>query len=135
MLMKRLVSLAWGVRAGQALARRATCPATTARLLMRLRHVRRAQAGLRRPDARSHEYGFLVGVLIDTATLRRAEFFARRWQVSVHEVLIAQGWVSEPDYVDALADYLKMTTVAGKTLRAAFPPMYSPMAQGRQRHA
>ena len=93
---------------------------------MRLRHVRRAQVGLRRPDARSHEYGFLVGALIDTATLRRAEFFARRWQVSVHEVLIAQGWVSEPDYVRALAEHLKMTTVAGKTLRAAFPSASSP---------
>ncbi|MET0568192.1 MAG: hypothetical protein ABWZ74_03865, partial [Hyphomicrobiaceae bacterium] len=80
--------------------------------------------------------GFLVGALIDTSTLRRAEFFARRWQVSVHEVLITQGWVSEPDYVHALAGHLKMTAVAGKTLRAAFPSASSPpMAQGRQRHA
>jgi cellulose synthase/poly-beta-1,6-N-acetylglucosamine synthase-like glycosyltransferase len=53
-------------------------------------------------EAPEGEYAFLVGRAIDAATLRRAEHMAREWAVLPHEVLIAQGWIDEREYVAAL---------------------------------
>lgn len=94
---------------------------------MRLRHVRDVRApGHTGGRALEGEYVFLVGRLIDAATLLRAEGLARSWQVPVHEVLIAQGWVAERDYVRALAERLGMAVVAGEGLSVAFPSASSP---------
>lgn len=53
-----------------------------------------------------HEYAFLVGALLDPATLRDAETEALDCGVATHEVLLARGLVSEPDYAAALAHRL-----------------------------
>ena len=72
-------------------------------ILARIRGV--AQRVRRRADRRSHpdEYAFLVGRLLDQATLDRAEREARQSGVATHAVLIASGWVSQADYAAALA--------------------------------
>jgi cellulose synthase/poly-beta-1,6-N-acetylglucosamine synthase-like glycosyltransferase len=57
-------------------------------------------------DAVSSDYGFLLGSLVDQATLERAEALAERWGVHPHEVLIATGWVGAEDYARALAEHL-----------------------------
>ncbi len=73
-------------------------------ILARLRSVRqrigRFQGGT--VDAPESEYAFLVGRVIDAATLGRAERMARAWAVLPHEVMIALGWVDEREYVAAL---------------------------------
>jgi len=113
MLLKRLASLAWSFQAGQAPVRgvravRRQPPGLLTRLrqagggdVLRAGSIEVLRAG--HTESAGH-YSFLVGRLIDAATLRRAEFFARRWRTPVHEVLIAQGWVGERDYVRALAE-------------------------------
>ncbi len=53
-------------------------------------------------DAPESEYAFLVGRVIDAATLGRAERMAQAWAVLPHEVMIALGWVDEREYVAAL---------------------------------
>jgi hypothetical protein len=53
-------------------------------------------------DAPESEYAFLVGRVIDAATLGRAERIAQAWAVLPHEVMIALGWVDEREYVAAL---------------------------------
>jgi glycosyltransferase XagB len=55
---------------------------------------------------RTHEYTFLVGRLMDHATLERAEREAERTHVAIHAVLLAAGWVSQADYAAALARVL-----------------------------
>jgi glycosyltransferase involved in cell wall biosynthesis len=49
------------------------------------------------------EYDFLVGHLIDAATLTRAKELAARANVHPHDVLIANGWIKADDYYEALA--------------------------------
>jgi cellulose synthase/poly-beta-1,6-N-acetylglucosamine synthase-like glycosyltransferase len=71
---------------------------------------RRAQPA-RAPPA-PHEYAFLVGPLIDAATLQRAEAEALDCGVTTHEVLLAAGWVSQDDYAAALARKLGVQVVA-----------------------
>jgi hypothetical protein len=53
-----------------------------------------------RPES---EYDFLVGRLIDAATLARAKEIAARANVLPHDVLIANGWIKADDYYEALA--------------------------------
>ncbi|HLC08361.1 MAG TPA: hypothetical protein VJK06_03665, partial [Methyloceanibacter sp.] len=55
---------------------------------------------LQRPQS---EYEFLVGHLIDTATLARAMEIAARTNVHPHDVLIANGWIKADEYYQALA--------------------------------
>ena len=69
------------------------------------------QPRLHTPPA-PHEYGFLVGPLIDAATLRRAEAEALDCGVATHEVLLAAGWMSQEDYAAALAQKLNAPVVA-----------------------
>ncbi|MFM9848148.1 MAG: glycosyltransferase [Hyphomicrobiaceae bacterium] len=86
------------------------------------------------------EYGFLLSRLIDAATLRRARALAANGAVSTHEVLISNGWVSEADYVSAVADHVGMPAVDGAPLAelspsASYPPWPSVMAgifEGRE---
>jgi hypothetical protein len=63
-------------------------------------------------QAFEHPYAFLVGALIDRATLERAEAEARRCGVAVHDVLLAAGWISESGYAAALAQWLGLPLVA-----------------------
>ena len=50
-----------------------------------------------------HEYAFLIGSLLDHATLEQAEREAALSGVTTHAVLIASGWISQPGYAAALA--------------------------------
>ena len=43
------------------------------------------------------------GTLVDAATLERAVRLAKRWDVTPHDVLMANGWVRPDDYYRALA--------------------------------
>lgn len=43
------------------------------------------------------------GTLVDAATLERAVGLAQRWNVTPHDVLMANGWVRPNDYYRALA--------------------------------
>jgi hypothetical protein len=52
------------------------------------------------------ECAFLVGRLLDRATLDRAQHEARQSGVATHAVLIASGWISQADYAAALAQGL-----------------------------
>lgn len=99
----------------------------SAGILARLRRVRQhrsAGAQVRPPDG---EYAFLLHRHLDAASLRRAEVIARAWRVALHEALIVLGWVSEEDYVRALAQHLGLQVVdrrrpaAPRTL-TAYPP-------------
>ncbi|MCB1442462.1 MAG: glycosyltransferase [Methyloceanibacter sp.] len=56
------------------------------------------------PLSAAVEYGFLLGTHIDHATLSRACAVAREWGVYPHEVLIAEGRITEDSYVQALAE-------------------------------
>lgn len=51
----------------------------------------------------SNEYEFVSGTLVDAATLERAVGLAQQWNVTPHDVLIANGWVRPNDYYRALA--------------------------------
>jgi cellulose synthase/poly-beta-1,6-N-acetylglucosamine synthase-like glycosyltransferase len=64
------------------------------------------------PPPAPHEYAFLVGPLIDQATLGWAEAEALDCGVATHEVLLAAGWVSQDDYAAALAHKLGVPVVA-----------------------
>ena len=44
------------------------------------------------------EYAFLLGRLVDQATLSRACALADMWGVPPHDVLIAKGWIVAEDY-------------------------------------
>jgi cellulose synthase/poly-beta-1,6-N-acetylglucosamine synthase-like glycosyltransferase len=50
-----------------------------------------------------HEYDFVNGTLVDAATLERAVGLARRWNVTPHDVLLANGWIRPGAYYRALA--------------------------------
>src|SRR5262245_39348683 len=52
------------------------------------------------------EYAFLVGRLLDAATLERARHEARQSGVATHTVLIASGWIGQAEYARALAQAL-----------------------------
>ena len=68
------------------------------------RHAESAWArGWAEPTSRPSDYAFLVDHLVDRATLHRAEALAKKWGVLPHTVMIANGWLSEPDYYRALA--------------------------------
>ncbi len=102
----------WGTRGGGrpaiAFARADSRPHTSA-------DAARRTAGRRPSPAialRAPEYAFLVGALIDPATLERAEAEARRCGVATHEVLLAAGWISQDDYAAALARWLGVPLVA-----------------------
>jgi hypothetical protein len=62
------------------------------------------------------EYGFLLGRHVNAATLSHACALAARWGVHPHDVLIANGWLSEDDYYRALAE------TAGLPFRAQLAP-------------
>jgi cellulose synthase/poly-beta-1,6-N-acetylglucosamine synthase-like glycosyltransferase len=55
------------------------------------------------PYSPPSDYSFLLDRLVDRATLHRAEALAKKWGVLPHAVLIANGWLSEPEYYRALA--------------------------------
>ncbi len=78
------------------------------------------------PDG--HEYGFLVGAVIDGAGLLEAEIAALDCGVATHEVLLASGRMSEPHYAALLARQLGVRAVfdsAGVALEdMAFRPAW-----------
>lgn len=79
------------------------------------------------------EYGFLLARLIDAATLRRARALAASTAVTTHDVLISNGWVSEADYVRAVAAHVGLPAVDGSPLAelspsASYPPWPSVIA-------
>ena len=51
-----------------------------------------------------HEYDFVNGTLVDEATLERAVGLARKWNVTPHDVLLANGWIRPRAYYRALAN-------------------------------
>ena len=55
------------------------------------------------PSGPLHEYDFVSGTLVDAATLERAIGLARRWNVTPHDVLLANGWIKPGAYYRALA--------------------------------
>jgi cellulose synthase/poly-beta-1,6-N-acetylglucosamine synthase-like glycosyltransferase len=59
------------------------------------------------------QYEFLVGRLIDQATLDRAAGLASTWGCAPHEVLLSCGWVSSERYCEALARHLGVPCLAG----------------------
>jgi len=75
-------------------------------ILARMRGV--AQPVGTRPEtaADPHEYAFLIGSLLDPATLQQAEREAVLSGVTTHAVLIASGCISQPGYTAALAQAL-----------------------------
>ncbi len=66
---------------------------------------RRRKARQDNSDSEASEYDFLVGRFISKATLDRATFLSTQWQVPIHQVLIACGWISQADYTRALAEF------------------------------
>ena len=58
------------------------------------------------------EYAFLAGTLIDAITLDHAEMEAAQCGVSVRDVLLATGRISQLDYAAALARWLGVPVVA-----------------------
>jgi len=77
--------------------------------------MRRAgqQASARpRPSHSEQQYSFLLGSLIDAATLERADAEARRCGVGLHDILLAAGWISEADYAAAVAGRLGVPLVS-----------------------
>ena len=71
-----------------------------------------ARSQSRLQPAETHEYAFLIGTLIDAATLLRAEAEALHCGVAAHEVLLAAGQVSQYDYAAALARQLGVPVVS-----------------------
>ena len=71
------------------------------------------------------EYHFLVGRLIDAATLTRASVLAARWGVHPHDVMIANGWLAEDDYYRALAGACGTPFKAGLTPSEAALPAHA----------
>lgn len=64
------------------------------------------------PGPAEHEYAFLVGTLIDRATLDRAAAEAAQCGVATHEVLLTTGQISQLDYAAALARRLGVPAVS-----------------------
>lgn len=69
------------------------------------------------------DYTFLCKRHIDVATLERAIDLALDSGVAVHDVLIALGWVSETDYVVALAGHLGLSVALASDI---LPPNSAP---------
>ena len=65
------------------------------------------------------EYGFLLGHSLDRATLSCACALAVQWGVEPHEVLIANGWLTEDVYYRALAEAAGLAFTADVTVREA----------------
>ncbi|NJO22676.1 MAG: hypothetical protein HC868_06690, partial [Sphingomonadales bacterium] len=102
-------------------------------ILARLRRVRQRRVSPAAALVPDNEYGFLLARLIDVATLRRARSLAACSAAPVHEVLISNGWVSESDYVRAIAARVGLPAVDGAPLAelspaASYPPWPSVMA-------
>lgn len=68
------------------------------------------------------EYDFLLGRHINAATLSHACVLADRWGVHPHQVLIANGWLTENDYYRALAEAAGLPFKAQVTVHDAIPP-------------
>ena len=134
MLVRRQAraAAAWTLGEAQS-ANRTALRQRPAGILARLRRVRQRRvipAAAAIPD---DEYAFLLARLIDAATLRRARTLAMRAGVPLHDVLIANGWVSEADYVRAIAAEVGLPAVDGAPLAelspsASYPPWPSVMA-------
>ena len=62
------------------------------------------------PYAPEHEYGFLAGTPVDQAMLGQAAAEASRCGVTLHEVLLAAGCISQLDYA-AAAPYALLLVV------------------------
>ncbi len=75
------------------------------------------QNGRRAPHDRAAEYEFLIGHVLDRETLRQAVATAQSWGVAPHDVLLAQGWISERAYVERLARHLGVGAL-GRALAA-----------------
>ena len=88
-------------------------PANPGSILARLRRVAQGIAPHGPAQAATGELVFLVGQLIDSATLERAEREAQRAGVSPLEVLLSHGWIESEAYVDALARHLGRPRVRG----------------------
>ena len=73
------------------------------------------------------EYGFLLDRYVDRAIFSCARALAAQWGVHPHEVLIANGWLAEDDYYQALAEAAGLPFKAQVTARdAALPAKASP---------
>lgn len=80
-------------------------------ILARMRRAGQRASSQRRLLSSNHEYAFLVGALIDRATLERAEAEAAQCGTTTHEVLLASGWIAQVDYASALARQLGIPLV------------------------
>ncbi len=81
-----------------------------------------AQLSARPSPSPEQDYHFLVGRLIDSATLARATAIAGRWGVHPHEVMIANGWIDSGDYYRALARACAVPFVAQLDPQEVAPP-------------
>jgi len=68
-------------------------------------------------DLTEAEYAFLVGNLLDRETLLQAIALSRQWGVAPHEVLIARDWITETNYVEALARHLGVRALSQIEIR------------------
>jgi cellulose synthase/poly-beta-1,6-N-acetylglucosamine synthase-like glycosyltransferase len=134
MLVRRQARAAAAWALGEARsANRTALRQSPAGILARLRRARQRRLLPAAAPLTDDDYGFLLGRLIDGATLRRAGFLATRWGVSTHEVLISTGWVLDADYVSALAAHVMLPAVEGRPLgelspSASYPPWPSVVA-------
>ena len=60
------------------------------------------------------EYGFLLDRYVDRAIFSCACALAAQWGVHPHEVLIANGWLAEDDYYQALAEAAGLKVVMNR---------------------
>jgi cellulose synthase/poly-beta-1,6-N-acetylglucosamine synthase-like glycosyltransferase len=85
-------------------------------ILARMRRLGQpAVASPSHPHPPEHEYAFLVGTLVDRATLDEAEAEAAQCGATIHEVLLAAGRISQLDYAAVLARRLGVPVVAWDT--------------------
>lgn len=141
MLVRRQAraAAAWALGAARS-ANRTALRQSPAGILARLRRVRQRRVLPATAAVHADEYGFLLARLIDAATLHRARTLAASAAVATHEVLISNGWVSEADYVRAVADHVGLPAADGTPLAelspsASYPPWPSVMAgifEGRE---
>ena len=68
------------------------------------------------------EYQFLLGRFVDRPTLSCACAVAQQWGVNPHDVLIANGWISQDDYYRALAETTGVDFKATVTPHSVVPP-------------
>ena len=99
-------------RQQEAAARTAEAP-NPAGILTRLRHAAQGIVPTGSGEPADGELSFLVGQLIDAATLARAVREAQRAGVSALDVLLSRGWIASEAYVDALARHLDRTRATG----------------------